>query len=254
MGTVVGFRLVFERETGKPKGYGFCEYLDHETAQSAVRNLNGREVGGRPLRIDLADSDPMLEGRSTSYGELLEGDKRPSSDNNPDSWMSNLPQGAPIPPGKTSLDVITEALVSTKQNQLFEVIYDMKSFIAQHPDRARTLLAAHPQLVLAMLQALILHGVVDGSVLSRLQDNAHAKPSNPVLPPSNPSWPPSSTYYPPANLNPPAAPPVPTPGLDPQQQAMLVQVLSLTPEQINALPSGEREAILQLRSQFMPGS
>jgi cleavage stimulation factor subunit 2 len=32
------FRLVFDRDTGKPKGYGFCEYRDAETALSAMRN------------------------------------------------------------------------------------------------------------------------------------------------------------------------------------------------------------------------
>jgi cleavage stimulation factor subunit 2 len=68
----------------------------------------------------------MLEGRSTSYGELLEGDKRQIHDNNPDAWLNNLPQGAPVPPGKTSLDVITEAIVGIKQSQLFEIVYDMK--------------------------------------------------------------------------------------------------------------------------------
>lgn len=30
-------RLVFDRESGKPKGYGFCEYKDQETALSAMR-------------------------------------------------------------------------------------------------------------------------------------------------------------------------------------------------------------------------
>ena len=45
---------------------------DHETAASAVRNLNQFEVGGRPLRIDLADSDPFLEGKNTVRGELLD--------------------------------------------------------------------------------------------------------------------------------------------------------------------------------------
>lgn len=36
--------LVFDRDTGKAKGYGFCEYRDTDTALSAVRNLNGYEV------------------------------------------------------------------------------------------------------------------------------------------------------------------------------------------------------------------
>lgn len=48
------FRLVYDRETGKPKGYGFCEYKDQETALSAMRNLNGHEIGGRTLRVDNA--------------------------------------------------------------------------------------------------------------------------------------------------------------------------------------------------------
>ncbi len=43
-------RLVNDKDTGKPKGYGFCEYFDPATAESAVRNLNGHEVNGRSLR------------------------------------------------------------------------------------------------------------------------------------------------------------------------------------------------------------
>ena len=44
--------------TGKSRGFGFCEYEDAETAMSAVRNLAGREVNGRPLRIDSATNAP----------------------------------------------------------------------------------------------------------------------------------------------------------------------------------------------------
>ena len=51
------FRLVFDRETGKPKGFGFCEYEDQETAARAMRLLTGRELNGRVLRIDSAASE-----------------------------------------------------------------------------------------------------------------------------------------------------------------------------------------------------
>ena len=44
--------------TGKSRGFGFCEYEDSETAMSAVRNLGGRELNGRPLRIDSATNAP----------------------------------------------------------------------------------------------------------------------------------------------------------------------------------------------------
>ncbi len=51
---ILFFRLVYDRETGKPKGYGFCEYQDVETAQSAMRNLNNHDFNGRPLRVGVA--------------------------------------------------------------------------------------------------------------------------------------------------------------------------------------------------------
>ena len=54
IGPVKGLRLVTDKETGKPKGYGFVEYNDPSTAQSAIRNLAGREIHGRNLRVDSA--------------------------------------------------------------------------------------------------------------------------------------------------------------------------------------------------------
>src|SRR5687767_11233615 len=54
VGPVLSFKLVYDRDSGKPKGYGFCEYKDQETALSAMRNLNGYEIGTRTLRVDNA--------------------------------------------------------------------------------------------------------------------------------------------------------------------------------------------------------
>lgn len=58
---VVLGRLVYDRETGKPKGYGFCEYQDIETAQSAMRNLNNYDFNGRPLRVGVAAGEQNKE-------------------------------------------------------------------------------------------------------------------------------------------------------------------------------------------------
>jgi cleavage stimulation factor subunit 2 len=48
--------LVLDRETNKPKGYGFCEFRDESLgiALSLRRNLQGYEVNGRQLRVDFA--------------------------------------------------------------------------------------------------------------------------------------------------------------------------------------------------------
>jgi hypothetical protein len=53
---------VFDRETGKPKGFGFCEYRDTETAMSAMRNLNGYDINGRALRVDFAEKESKGRG------------------------------------------------------------------------------------------------------------------------------------------------------------------------------------------------
>jgi RNA recognition motif-containing protein len=55
VGPVVAVRLVTSKDSGKPKGYGFVEFPDSVTAEAAVRNLNGRELAGRALRVDFAE-------------------------------------------------------------------------------------------------------------------------------------------------------------------------------------------------------
>ncbi|CAH9142258.1 unnamed protein product [Cuscuta epithymum] len=71
VGPVVSFRLVTDRETGKPKGYGFCEYKDEETALSARRNLQGYEINGRQLRVDFAENDKNAD-KNREQGPLVD--------------------------------------------------------------------------------------------------------------------------------------------------------------------------------------
>lgn len=110
---------------------------------SAVRNLNGHEVGGRPLRIDLADSDPFLEGKTTVRGELIdsqetraqwrererEREREVYRTRDPKSFLNDLPPGVPVPLGKTAGDLITEVLAGTPPGQIFEVLAQMKASV-----------------------------------------------------------------------------------------------------------------------------
>jgi RNA recognition motif-containing protein len=50
-GTVTSVALINDRETGRPRGFGFVEMSDADGAQKAIAGLNGHEMGGRALRV-----------------------------------------------------------------------------------------------------------------------------------------------------------------------------------------------------------
>jgi RNA recognition motif-containing protein len=52
--TVTEVRLVTDRETGRPRGFGFVEMGSQEDADGAIRELNGFQFGGRPLTVNEA--------------------------------------------------------------------------------------------------------------------------------------------------------------------------------------------------------
>lgn len=52
-GTVHEVTLVTDRETGRPKGFGFVE-MDAESATAAIQGLNEKDFGGRNLTVNEA--------------------------------------------------------------------------------------------------------------------------------------------------------------------------------------------------------
>ena len=54
LGTVHSARVITDRESGRSRGFGFVE-LDDEAASKAIEELNGNDVGGRPLRVNEAN-------------------------------------------------------------------------------------------------------------------------------------------------------------------------------------------------------
>jgi RNA recognition motif-containing protein len=53
-GTVTSVKVITDRETGRPRGFAFVEMEDDAAADNAIRSLDGRDFGGRPLRVNEA--------------------------------------------------------------------------------------------------------------------------------------------------------------------------------------------------------
>ena len=60
-GAVESVSLPTDRETGRPRGFGFVE-MNQADASRAIQNLNGKDMGGRPLRVNPAEDKPRSGG------------------------------------------------------------------------------------------------------------------------------------------------------------------------------------------------
>jgi RNA recognition motif-containing protein len=60
-GTVQSLSLVNDRETGRPRGFGFVEMSSGDAAK-AMQSLNGKDFGGRPLKVNEAQDRPRGGG------------------------------------------------------------------------------------------------------------------------------------------------------------------------------------------------
>ncbi|XP_043913546.1 cleavage stimulation factor subunit 2 isoform X2 [Protopterus annectens] len=206
VGPVVSFRLVYDRETGKPKGYGFCEYQDQETALSAMRNLNGREFSGRALRVDNAASEKNKEE------------------------LKSLGTGAPViespygdhVPAEDAPESISRAVASLPPEQMFELMKQMKLCVQNSPQEARNMLLQNPQLAYALLQAQVVMRIVDPEIAMKMLH----RPVNVQPVGSNNQPGPGSN----APMNQP-----PPPG--PQPQPMSANLVSHSPPMLQFLPS-----------------
>ncbi len=60
-GTVEKVSLITDRDTGRPRGFGFVEMSSADAAR-AIQALNGADFGGRPLKVNEAQDRPRGGG------------------------------------------------------------------------------------------------------------------------------------------------------------------------------------------------
>jgi RNA recognition motif-containing protein len=61
-GKVVDAKVPTDRETGRPRGFAFVEFEDDEAAQKSIQLMNGKDLKGRPLRVNEAENRPPRPG------------------------------------------------------------------------------------------------------------------------------------------------------------------------------------------------
>lgn len=70
-GTVVEANLMMDRDSGRPRGFGFVTMSTDEEAQKAIQALNGASLDGRPLTVNVArprEDRPSGGGGGRGFG------------------------------------------------------------------------------------------------------------------------------------------------------------------------------------------
>jgi RNA recognition motif-containing protein len=57
-GAISSLNIINDRDTGRPKGFGFVEMGSEQEARAAINGLNGREVDGRQIKVNEANDRP----------------------------------------------------------------------------------------------------------------------------------------------------------------------------------------------------
>lgn len=279
-GPVANFKLIFDKDTGKSKGYGFVQYHDTESAKSAVRNLNNYLFGGRNLRVDFAS---YLPGGSNEINPLVSGVQPASggvsgagagagvsagagSVSTPvyTSSLPQLPTGIALPPGSNSSQVISNIINNYSESNKIQILADFKELIGSNYTMALNLLDACPQLCFALVQDLLaLRHITPEQVagLVRQQPSSKGYSSQSPVPVPVPTEAPNRSTPVPVGTTPPPQhqPPQqqqqqpPPQKLSPQDAEMVRQVLAVTDEQLQHVPEDQRQTILLIRAKFARG-
>ncbi len=65
-GQVASATIIKDKFTNKPRGFGFVEMPEKEEALKAIQALNGKELKGRPMKVN--EAKPKTEGSGGGGG------------------------------------------------------------------------------------------------------------------------------------------------------------------------------------------
>lgn len=138
VGPVEDLKLLFEDLTGKSKGFAIVKYADHETAASAVRNLNYMvlpNTNNRFLRCTFVNDSE------------IKSDKQK---------LPPLPLGTQIYPNQTPQGVISNIVNNINSEFSLQILQDIKKMSILNPELTKELLDKFPQLAHALVELSVI--------------------------------------------------------------------------------------------------
>lgn len=140
VGKVVSFRMMYDRATGKSKGYGFVEYESPLIAETAVQTLKIM-FNGRLVKVNYAESD--------------------------------LPAKSKVEPQETiDIEEISRVVRTMDKENLKKVILFLKRMAIDQPTKLKTIFDENKNLVVALFEALLQLKLMDASVLDNVVKNS----------------------------------------------------------------------------------
>ncbi|MDN5850077.1 MAG: RNA-binding protein [Nitrococcus sp.] len=79
-GEISELAMIMDRDTGRPKGFAFITFSSQQAAEKALEQ-NGRDLGGRPMKVNMA-----MERDSRGGGGRGGRGGRPGGGNRPPRW------------------------------------------------------------------------------------------------------------------------------------------------------------------------
>ncbi|CAF2028328.1 unnamed protein product [Rotaria magnacalcarata] len=170
-----------EQSIQTSRSYAFAEFASNDIAQKVIQKLNGLDLGGFRLVVDLISNQAELV--MNLFEQFCATKTTVTSSNKNDPRLANTTtfqpsttttiESANIPTtvtntnnnnNKEDRESISNAVASLPPAQMFELMKQMKQCIEANPNEAKTLLSTNPQLAYALLQAQVVMRIVDPQV------------------------------------------------------------------------------------------
>lgn len=73
IGEVISAKIIMDRESGQSKGFAFVEMATDDMGLAAIESLNGKEVGGRALKVTAANPSQDRPVGGNRFGGSRQG-------------------------------------------------------------------------------------------------------------------------------------------------------------------------------------